>query len=319
MSEQSEKHENAMTWGERELDHGSDGKMGEFARASGAYVRRFAWWIVALALLIVIIPRTIKFVPAGHGAVLWKRFNGGTVHQNAIGEGLHVIWPWNNLVEYELRVTDFRKDYDALANDGLPVKATVSLRYRVNPERVSYLYQQFGEHYEEVLISPQIGSTVREVMSRYPADQLYAYARARIEGEISEIMTDRLDFAKVIGVQSSGGDRRGYVFFEGLAVLDLELPKTVTTAIERKMAQDQEAQEYEFKVKREQMETERRAIEVDGIKNYAVVAQAPWFRDYLRYVEIEANYDMAKSNNAKLIFLGNQGTPPNLNMTVPHP
>jgi regulator of protease activity HflC (stomatin/prohibitin superfamily) len=326
MSDRSDNVDNALIWGERELDRGAEGKFSEFANASGGYVRRFAWWIVALALLIVIVPRTFRFIPAGHGGVLWKRFVGGTVHQPALSEGFHVLYPWNNLVEYDLRVSDYRKEYTALANDGLPVQATVSLRYRINPEQVSYLYQQFGEQYDDVLIAPQIGSIVREVVSRYPADQLYAYARARLETEIGEIMTDKLDFAQVIGANGASAktksldSRRGYVFVEGLAVLNLELPKTVTTAIERKMAEDQMAQEYEFKVKREQMETQRRAIEVDGIKNYAAVAQAPWFRDYLKYIEIEANYDMAKSNNAKLVFLGNSASPPpNLNMTVPHP
>jgi hypothetical protein len=85
------------------------------------------------------------------------------------------------------------------------------------------------------------------------------------------------------------------------------------------MAQDQAAQEYEFKVKREQMESQRRALEVEGIRNYASVAQAPWFRDYLRYIEIQANYDMAKSPNAKLIFLGNSGAAPKLDLAIGPP
>ena len=123
----SEEPENAMTWGERELGKGADGKVSEFARASSKYVRRFAIWIGVLALLFVILPRTFRFVPAGHGGVLWHRFSGGTVHQPAMSEGLHVIGPWNNLVEFDERVLEHKKEYTALANDGLPVEASVSL------------------------------------------------------------------------------------------------------------------------------------------------------------------------------------------------
>ncbi len=323
----SDESEDTTTWGERDLLRGGEGKVSDFAKASSVYMKRFALVIMALAFLVVILPRTFRFVPAGHGGVLWKRFSGGTVHQPALPEGLHVIWPWNELVEFDDRVVDYQKEYTALANDGLPVQATVSLRYRINPERVSFLYQQFGEHYEDILVGPQVGSIVREVVSRYPADQLYAFARSRLEREITEIVTDKLDYAQVIGftAKSKDPERHGYVFVEGLAVLDLTLPKTVTSAIETKLAQDQMAQEYEFKVKREQMETQRRAIEVDGIKNYAAVAQSPWFREYLKYLEIQSQYDMAKSNNAKLVFLGASGSSgpapaaSNIHMNIPAP
>jgi regulator of protease activity HflC (stomatin/prohibitin superfamily) len=320
----SEQTENAMIWGERELERSGEGRVRELLRASGKHLRKLAWWLVGIALAIVILPRAVIFVPPGHGGVLWSRFLGGTVIQPSLSEGFHLIWPWNHIEEFELRVRDLSIDYPALANDGLPVTATVSLRYRVNPARLANLYQDVGQQYEQTMIAPQIGSIVREVMSRYPADQLYAYARARLESEILEIITDKLDFAQVIAPHKKQQEYRdGYIFVEGLSVLDVKLPPTVTSAIEGKMAQDQSAQEYEFKVKREQLETERRAIEVDGIRNYGSVAQTPWFRDYLRYIEIQSNYDLAKSTNAKLVFLGNSApstTPmPPLNLTVPSP
>ena len=318
----SEPTENAMIWGERELERKNEGRIRDLLRSSGKHMRKIAWGLGAIAVAIVILPRAIRFVHAGDGGVLWSLFTGGTVHQPALSEGIHFLWPWNHMETFDLKVRELNTEYPALANDGLPVTATVSLRYRVNPARVSNLYQDIGQNYQETLIAPQIGSIVREVMSRYPADQLYAYARARLESEILETITDKLDFAQVIAPHKKQPDLRdGYVFVEGVAVLDVKLPATVTTAIETKMAQDQMAQEYEFKVKREQLETERRAIEVDGIHNYAAVAQTPWFRDYLRYIEIQSNYDMAKSNNAKLIFLGNSPastTPmPQLNLTLP--
>lgn len=320
-SDEKVPNENAMIWGERELQKSPEGRAGELLRQTGRYLRRFAKWLIIAALVIVVVPRSLKFVSPGHGAVLWSRFLGGTVHQKALGEGFHLIWPWNELPEFDLKVREHRIEYAALANDGLPVTAMVSLRYRVNPERLSNLYQEYGPDYEAVLIAPAIGSIVREIMSRYPADQLYAYARARLEREIAETITDKLDFGPVIGTRErKPNERDGYVFVEGIAVLDLKLPQTVTSAIEAKMAQDQMAQEYEFKVKREQMEAERRALEVDGIKHYAAVAQSPWFRDYLKYLEIQSNYDLAKSQNAKLVFMGNSttGAPP-VHLTVPAP
>ncbi|MBI3273346.1 MAG: prohibitin family protein [Planctomycetes bacterium] len=312
--------DNAMVWGDRAIKEDKLGSAALMAAGAKKYTKKLIWAVIILALLVIILPRSIIFVPQGCGGVLWLRLLGGTVHQPALGESLHIICPWDIISIVDLRVRDFRIDYATLSNDGLPVKVMTSLRYRVVGEQLSHLYQDYGDHYEGVLIGPVIGSITREVISRYRADELYAFARRRLEVEIKENVSDHLDFGIGDGVPRRGPDiKDGYVQVLEISVLEITLPTSVTSAIEHKMEQDQVAQEYEFRLRRETMEAQRKDVEVQGIENYQRVAATPWFRDYMKLIEIQSNYKIADSANAKLVFMANSGMPTNTVLSISEP
>jgi prohibitin 2 len=314
-----ESRDDVMTWGERALNSEKSHKFLEMFQGSGARLRSIALWLGALAALLIIVPRVIHFIPAGHGGVLWRRLGSGTVHQRAIGEGITFTFPWDTLTIFDLRVIDFPLKYSALSNDGLPVTVALTLSYRVSPAELSYLFQDVGQDFQKKLIEPLMGSIVLETISRYRADELYAFGRQRLQHEVKDAVMDRLEYGHGTGVPRGDPDvKDGFVTVSALSVLDIGLPATVIKAIESKMEQDQIAQEYEFRLRRETMEAKRKELEVDGIDNYKRVATAAWFRDYLKMIEIQANYDMAKSPNAKLVFLG-QGQMPPLHMPAPAP
>lgn len=73
--------------------------------------------MVVLLIGFVLYPYTLITVPSGQAGVLWKQFSGpgiycwcilpsGTVLNPAEirHEGLHFIWPWDNLFLYDLRL-----------------------------------------------------------------------------------------------------------------------------------------------------------------------------------------------------------------------
>src|SRR5689334_16110311 len=45
-------------------------------------------------------------VTTGHAAVLWSRFGGGVVTAQTYGEGMHVIYPWDRMDIYDVRVQE---------------------------------------------------------------------------------------------------------------------------------------------------------------------------------------------------------------------
>jgi len=49
--------------------------------------------LLGVLLAIVLAPRMIYTIPAGHVGVLWKRLDGGTVLNRTLGEGIKVICP----------------------------------------------------------------------------------------------------------------------------------------------------------------------------------------------------------------------------------
>ena len=88
-----------------------------------AWMRRNAISCYALALTVLlaffaIAPSAIIAVPAGHVGVLWLRFFGGTVTDYVLGEGMHIVLPWNVLTLYDVRLRNETHRYEAVSANG---------------------------------------------------------------------------------------------------------------------------------------------------------------------------------------------------------
>ena len=82
------------------------------------------------------------------------------------------------------------------------------------------------------------------------------------------------------------------------------LPKRITDAIEAKLAQDQLRQEYDFRLAVAEKEAKRKVIEAGGQNTYNTVLNASLTPELLRWQGILATRDLATSNNAKTVVIG---------------
>jgi SPFH domain / Band 7 family len=150
--------------------------------------------MVATLAAVALYPHVAVTVPSGHVGVLWKRFAGGTVldPRRLRDEGLHLIWPWDRLFLYDLRLQSFTESYNAISSDGVSLTASVIVRFRLQRDAVPVLHQAIGPNYEAVLVQPGIGSLTREVIAQYTAEQVYSTARQEIQEKIRSLVEDRL-------------------------------------------------------------------------------------------------------------------------------
>ena len=118
----------------------------------------------------------------------------------------------------------------------------------------------------------------------------------------------------VQGAQSEIAER--YIALDDLLIKRIILPQKIADAIESKLIQEQRLFEYTFLIAQAEQEAKRQAIEGGGILKFQQeVASGGSFRDYLRYAGIQATVDLARSNNAKMVMVGNsEGLPVILNM-----
>lgn len=94
-----------------------------FFVSAGIRLRRLrtAILIGLLFLLIAIFalaPQIFITVPAGHVAVMWYRFFGGTVVDTTYGEGIHMIFPWDEMYIYDARLQNQARVYDTISSNG---------------------------------------------------------------------------------------------------------------------------------------------------------------------------------------------------------
>ena len=105
-----------------------------------------------------------------------------------------------------------------------------------------------------------------------------------------------------------------FILVERVIIQEISLPKSITDAIEQKLRQEQESQEYEFKLRQAELEAQRLLIEADGLAAYNKSLSVNLTDNVLKFKGIEATLELAKSPNTKIIVIGDKdGLPVILN------
>jgi regulator of protease activity HflC (stomatin/prohibitin superfamily) len=254
---------------------------------------------VVILLVSAMGPSIFINVPAGHVGVLWKRFSGGTVTETHYPEGLQVIWPWDEMYVYDVRLQNNARIYDVISADGLEMSVEIAVRYRVERDSAGFLHKLIGPKYPEILVYPEIGSHARTLISRYSPEQLYTSKRAFIQKQILERMVTQLGESML----DQGVDDQ-LVQVEDVLIRSVRLPEPVREAIEHKIQQYHVMLEYDYRLQREQKERTRKQIEAAGIQAFQSIVSQGITPDYLRLRGIEATLALAQSPNSKIVIVG---------------
>jgi regulator of protease activity HflC (stomatin/prohibitin superfamily) len=265
--------------------------------------------MVATLVIVVLLPHIVVTVPSGQVGVLWKRFARGTVldPRQLKDEGLHLILPWDKLFLYDLRVQSLTDTYNAISRDGVNLNVTLNIRFRLRRSSVPILHQVIGPDYTK-LLGPQVASEMREVIAEYNAEQVYSTARQEIQDKIRATAVEKLgrktmDTTDPADMPDAASMGDAVTLFDTL-LYGIELPAAVVQAINRKTEQYYVAQEYEFRLDRERKESERKAIEAQGIHEFQQIVSQGISDSYLRWRGVEATLQLAQSNNSKVVIIG---------------
>ena len=89
-----------------------------------------------------------------------------------------------------------------------------------------------------------------------------------------------------------------------MLIRNIQLPVTLEKAIERKLQQEQESLEYEFRLEKAKKEADRLRIEAAGIRDFEEIISKGLSEKLLKWKGIEATKEIAKSNNSKVVIVG---------------
>ncbi len=283
-------------------------------RRAWNFLRRhsLAVYVVLLSLILAMMlmaPRIFITVPAGHVGVLWLHFFGGTVTDHYYSEGMHIIFPWDEMLLYDTRLQNTARTYDTISSNGLAMQVEIAVRYRLDRDSAGLMHKLVGPNYAEVLVYPEIGSHARELIARYTPEQFYTEARSFIQAQMLERMVTQFGSSLI-----SQNVRGKMLHIEDVLIRSVQLPQRVAEAIERKAEQQQMMLEYEFRLTREEKERDRKRIEAEGVRDFQSIVARTITNEYLRLRGIEATSALATSNNSKIIIIGGKdGLPVILN------
>lgn len=247
--------------------------------------------IIAIVLLIILIAKSAVTIESGEAGVLYRTFDNGVVtDEPPLGEGFHLIAPWNKVFVYEVRQQELFEKMKVLSSNGLEIQIDASAWYEPVYKDLGNLHQSLGKDYLQRVIQPAIRSAARSVVGRYTPEQLYSSKRDAIQDEI---------FAETKTILE-----KQYVQLNEVLVRDVTLPNTIKEAIERKLRQEQESLEYEFRLVTASKEAEKVRIEAQGKADANRILSASLTDKILQDKGIDATLKLSQSPNTKVVVVG---------------
>ena len=242
-------------------------------------------------LVIIIISKSAVTIGSGEAGVLYKTFGGGVVTDKPpLDEGFHIVAPWNRVYIYEVRQQEVFEQMKVLSSNGLEIQIDASSWFQPKYEDLGKLHQEKSEQYISRILLPAIRSAARSVVGRYTPEQLYSSKRDAIQDEIYQETREIVD------------DQ--YIQLNEVLVRDVTLPPTIKDAIEKKLRQEQETLEYEFRLVTAEKEAERQRIEAQGKADANRILSASLTDKILQDKGIEATLKLSESPNSKIVVVG---------------
>jgi regulator of protease activity HflC (stomatin/prohibitin superfamily) len=232
--------------------------------------------------------------------------------------GVHFVAPWTQVSSFSTRLqqSDMSQtagEGDRTGNDGVEVLSSeggrmvldVTVRYSVKAESAATLFRQVGSMngIREQIVRPDVRSRLRDVYSRYTADEGYAAKREKVASEAEAEVRERLTpFGLVIDAVKVRN-----------ITLETNLQSQITAKLEAKQAAERAL--IEQQKAQTEAETRRKVAETDAQASVAaargqaeantILAQS-LTPELLKAREIEA---ITKNTNTVLYPYGQPVTP----------
>jgi len=236
--------------------------------------------LAGFVVLFIIAALSITVIPAGHVGV-WDLF--GNVRAEEIPSGFHLVNPLARVHKMSYKTQEYtmsilsdegqirgRSDtIAALTKEGLTVELDMTINYHLEPSKADEVYKTIGMDYVNVIVRPKIRSSIREVVARYEAKNIYTEDRTKIEQEIFDMVAKDVE-------------PRG-IIIEKVLLRNVQLPIKLSNAIEAKLEAEQQIEQKEFDVKKEIQEGNRKRVEAKGIADANNIIANSLTKEYLEW------------------------------------
>lgn len=206
----------------------------------------------------------------------------------------------STIVKVPAQTINLEVRLDIPSKEGLTIGSEVSILYNIEPKKVPDLLRNLGIDYEASIVLPVFRSAVADISSKYFAKDMHSGNRGEIERAIRELMMKTMD-------------GKG-IFVESVLLKSIQLPRTLSKAIEEKLESEQQAQRMEFVLQGAKKEAERKIIEAGGVRDANKIISEGLSDKILQFKNIEAWLKLSESNNSKVIIT-NGNMPMMLNPT----
>ncbi|MBD1843728.1 prohibitin family protein [Cyanobacteria bacterium FACHB-63] len=220
----------------------------------------------------------------------------GQVSDQPLTPGIHLKNPLAGLTKFSTHIREVKETLETPTKEGLMLSIDVSVLYRIDSDKAKQLYQTVGTNYEEVILTPQIRSSIRGATATYELKTIYTSDREKLAQQLRDNLNKSL--------------RDRGIIIEETPLRNVKLPEALERSVQEKLKAEQESQQMRFVLDRERQEADRKRIEAQGNADAQKILSQGLTDQTLRFKQIEAMQQLANSKNSKVIVLsGDQKAP----------
>ena len=192
---------------------------------------------LALAgILPMLLTLTIAVVPDGFAGIRVSQLSG--VRPGTLYPGVHLLIPLiDSVVLYDTREQVYSTAASATAKpageilsvqarEGLNLGLAVTVRYRLDPARLSTIHQNLPQPVDEQVVGPVVSSIYRQLAPNYLTREIFAVKREELRSQASDAIKNRL---------ASDG-----ILVREVLLRDIQLPADYAKGLEGLLLKEQE-------------------------------------------------------------------------------
>lgn len=222
---------------------------------------------LALAgVLPLLIALSIAIVPDGFAGVRVSQIWGA--RPGTLYPGVHLITPLIDTVElYDIREQVYttaatgtpKSDGEVLtvqAREGLNIGLAVSVRYRLDPQRLSYIHSNLPRAVGDEVVAPTVATIYRQLAPNYITREIFATKREELRLSAASAITTRL---------ASDG-----IIVREVLLRDLKLPEEYAKGLEGLLLKEQENERLGTETEIKQKQVKIAELEAEAQKSREV-------------------------------------------------
>ena len=204
--------------------------------------------------------------------------------------------PWNNVVRYSTQWQTFTEDVSILTKDELHIPITVSVTLRPIEAELAQLELEVGQYYYQNVVRPEFVSLTRNSFSGYEY-KVVSPKSPEIETSIYEQLVTKIEGK--------------HLEIDNVTISHIKYPQVVTSAVDRKLAVEQDIQQKDYEIKIAEKQAEIQRILAKGQRDAQQIIDAGLTQRYLQYKALEVQDKLTSSPNTKFYFvpMGKDGLP----------
>jgi regulator of protease activity HflC (stomatin/prohibitin superfamily) len=228
----------------------------------GGERRKTAAKLLLIAAGCALVRQSIVVVPDGEAAVRISQLSG--VEPGTLYAGTHFIWPLIEDVQtYDIRDRVFstasgmaqREKFEILtveSREGLSVGIGVTVRYRIDPNRLDYIQANLPQPIDEEVVEPVVTAAFRELAPHYQVRDVFS--------------TERDEFRELAARQITSRLAQDAIVVKEVLLRKVQLPQEYAQGLEGLLLKEQEDDQTDVQADIERKRVKIAAAQAESMK-----------------------------------------------------